>query len=164
MSNYLKKLKDITTFIFDVDGVMTDSSLYLINGELCRKMSIRDGYALKAAVNNGYLVVAITGGKLVDVEKRLKDLGMQHVYLNCQNKIEAYEEMIHNYDLKSEEVMYMGDDWPDYEVMKKVGLPCCPADAVTEIKEIAKYISPKTGGQGCVRDIIEQVMKVQGKW
>lgn len=164
MESYLTKLKDITTFIFDVDGVMTDGSVYLINGELAKKMLVKDGYALQLAVKKGYKVAVITGGKSKDVIKRLNNLGIKDVYIDVQNKLEVFEEYVNTYDINPANIMYMGDDIPDLEPMKKVGLPCCPANAVNEIKEITEHISPLKGGEGCVRDIIEKVLKVQNKW
>ncbi len=164
MSEYLTKLHDIDTFIFDVDGVMTDGNIYLVNGTMSRKMSTRDGYALRKAVDKGYKVIVITGGSSEDVKKRLNLLKIDLVYLGVQNKLDRLEDLVISESLNLENCLYMGDDWPDYECMKAVGLPVAPADAIHELKEISKYISPFRGGEGCVRDIIEQVLKVQGNW
>ncbi|NMH28929.1 KdsC family phosphatase [Flavobacterium silvaticum] len=164
-TNYKELLNHITTFIFDIDGVLTDSSVHVTTeGEMLRIMNIRDGYAMKAAVDNGYRICIISGGTNEGVRVRLQNLGIQEVYLGSFNKIEVLDMLLDKYNITAEEVLYMGDDIPDYWVMKKVGLPACPQDAVPEIKSVSKYISHKNGGRGAVRDVIEQVMKVQGKW
>jgi len=158
-------MNDITTFIFDVDGVLTDSSVHITpTGEMLRVMNIRDGFAMKAAVESGYHVCIISGGSNEGVRIRLQNLGIKDIHLACPDKVENFKEYTALYDLKPEQVLYMGDDIPDYHVMKLVGLPTCPQDASPEIKEISRYISHKNGGRGAVRDVIEQVMKVQGKW
>ena len=163
--SYKELLNDITTFIFDVDGVLTDSSVHISeNGEMLRIMNIRDGYAMKAALESGYNVCIISGGKNEGVRIRLKNLGIHDIYLGSSNKVETFKEYIDLYGIQPENVLYMGDDIPDYHVMKLVGLATCPQDAVAEIKAISNYISHKNGGKGAVREIIEQVMKVQGKW
>lgn len=163
--NYKEFLSQITTFIFDVDGVLTDGTLQVsTNGDLLRTMNIKDGFAMKHAMQKGLTVCVISGGYNEGVRHRLKGLGVTDIYLGCPDKVEQMEEFFDIYDIKPEEVLYMGDDMPDYYAMKKVGLPCCPQDAVAEIKEISRYISHKKGGKGCVREVIEQVMKVQGKW
>ena len=163
--SYKEYLNHITTFIFDVDGVLTDGSvLVTTNGELLRAMSTKDGYALKTAVNAGYNVCIISGGTNEGVRARLRGLGLTDIYLGAHNKVEQLEEYMDIYNINAENVLFMGDDIPDYQVMKMVGLPCCPQDAVPEIKVISKYVSHKTGGKGAVRDVIEQVLKVQGKW
>ena len=161
----LSKFKAITTLIFDVDGVLTNSSvLVLENGQLLRSMSIRDGYALKKAVEEGLNVVIITGGKSDGVVKRLQRLGVVDIYYGISDKLEVLDDYIYTYDLKPEEILYMGDDLPDFECMQKVGLPVCPNDAAPEIKAIAEYVSPIEGGAGCARDVIEKVLKLKGKW
>jgi len=158
-------MNDITTFIFDVDGVLTDGSVFVSNeGEMLRTMNIRDGYALKAAVESGYNVCIISGGSNVGVRVRLRNLGITDIHLGCPDKVETFKEYIELYTIKPGQVLYMGDDIPDYHVMQLVGLPTCPQDASPEIKRISTYISHKNGGNGSVRDVIEQVMKVQGKW
>jgi len=163
--NYLEKFKDIHTFIFDVDGVLTNSEIIVLeSGKLLRKMSIRDGYAIKHAVRNGYKVIIITGGKSEGVVKRLKGLGVEDVYYGISDKVDAYQEVVYNYDLNPTQILYMGDDFPDIEVMHKVGIAACPKDAAHEVIEIADYISPINGGKGCVRDVIEKVMRLHGKW
>jgi len=163
--SYKEYLNHITTFIFDVDGVLTDGTVTVTTkGEMLRRMNIKDGYAIKTAVDQGYKVCAISGGSNEGVRLRLQGLGVTDIYLGAQNKIEQMNEFLHNYDIKLENVLYMGDDIPDYPTMKLAGLPCCPQDAAPEIKEICSYVSHKNGGKGAVRDVIEQVLKVQGKW
>lgn len=158
-------MNDITTFIFDVDGVLTDGSVFVSNeGEMLRTMNIRDGYALKSAVDAGYNVCIISGGSNEGVRVRLRNLGITDIHLGTPDKVATFNEYTDIYNIKAEQVLYMGDDIPDYHVMKLVGLPTCPQDASPEIKSISKYISHKNGGKGAVRDVIEQVMKVQGKW
>jgi len=163
--SYKEIMNDITTFIFDVDGVLTDGSVFVNNeGEMLRTMNIRDGYAMKAAVESGYNVCIISGGSNEGVRVRLRNLGIKNIHLSTPDKVETFEEYIDLHQIKQENILYMGDDIPDYQVMKLVGLPTCPQDACPEIKGISKYISHKNGGKGAVRDVIEQVMKVQGKW
>ena len=163
--NYLEKFKDIKTFIFDVDGVLTNSELIVLeSGKLLRKMSVRDGYAIKRAIQKGYRVAIITGGKSEGVVSRLKALGVVDVYAGIEDKADAYRELVYTYDLKPLEILYMGDDFPDIPVMHKVGLATCPKDAAHEVIEIADYISPTEGGKGCARDVIEKVLRLQGKW
>ena len=163
--NYKIKLNHINTFIFDVDGVLTDGTVALFgNGEQVRKMSSRDGYSMQYAKKKGYKIAIISGGSSKGVKERFDYLGINDVYLACSNKLKAFNDLVEKYDLNTEHILYMGDDLPDWEVMKKVGLPTCPRDAATEIKEIAKYVSPFIGGGGCVRDVIEQTLRVQCKW
>lgn len=163
--SYKEIMNDITTFIFDVDGVLTNSSVHITpTGEMLRIMNIRDGFAMKAAVESGYHVCIISGGSNEGVRIRLKNLGIKDIHLACPDKVQNFKEYIEMYNIKPEQVLYMGDDIPDYHVMKLVGLPTCPQDASPEIKTISNYISHKNGGRGAVRDVIEQVMKVQGKW
>jgi 3-deoxy-D-manno-octulosonate 8-phosphate phosphatase (KDO 8-P phosphatase) len=163
--NYKEILNHITTFIFDVDGVLTDSSVHVTeSGEMLRVMNIRDGFAMKAALESGYNVCIISGGNNEGVRIRLRNLGITDIHLASPNKVDTFKEYIDLYAIKPEEVLYMGDDIPDYHVMQLVGLPTCPQDASPEIKAISKYISHKNGGKGAVREVIEQVMKVQGKW
>lgn len=158
-------MNDIKAFVFDVDGVLTDGTVHVAeDGQLLRHMNIKDGYAMKAAIDKGYPVCIISGGSNEGVRVRLQNLGINSVYLDVPDKVEKFYEFCDGYEIKPEEVLYMGDDIPDYLVMQKVGLPTCPQDASPEIKEISKYISHKNGGKGAVRDVIEQVLKVQGKW
>lgn len=163
--SYKELMPQITTFIFDVDGVLTDATISVFtNGELIRTMNTKDGYALKTAVGKGYNVCVISGGSNEGVRSRLRGLGITDIYLGADNKIDKLEEYLDIYNIKLENVLYMGDDIPDYTIMKRVGLPTCPKDAVQEIQNISLYVSQKKGGNGCVRDVIEQVMKVQDKW
>ena len=163
--SYKEHLPQINTLIFDVDGVLTNGIVTVFpNGELVRHMNIKDGYALKAAVNAGLNVCIISGGTNEGVRTRLKGLGIKDIYLGAHDKIKQYHELIEKYKLQPENVLYMGDDIPDYPVMELVGLACCPNDAAPEIQKVSKYISYKKGGEGCARDIIEQVLRVQGKW
>lgn len=163
--SYKVKMNAITTFIFDVDGVLTDSSVHITStGEMLRTMNIRDGYAMKAAIESGYNVCIISGGSNEGVRVRLRNLGITDIHLAAPDKVETFKEYTELYQIKPEQVLYMGDDIPDYHVMQLVGLPTCPQDSAPEIKEISSYISHRNGGKGAVRDVIEQVMKVQGKW
>ena len=160
-----EKLKDITTFIFDYDGVMTTGEVLVDgNGIPLRSSDVKDGYALQLAVRLGYNVAVITGGYSVSIEKRMAMLGVKDVFVRSANKVEVLERYMKTNDLKPEQIVYMGDDLPDYPVMKIIGLPVCPADASPEIKDISLYISNRNGGRGAVRDIIEQVLKAQDKW
>ena len=163
--NYKTLMKNITTFILDVDGVLTDGSVHVTStGEMLRTMNIRDGFAMKAAVESGFRVCIISGGSNEGVITRLKNLGITDIYLAAPDKVATFHEFTKHYAIDPTQVLYMGDDIPDYHVMKLVGIPTCPQDSVPEIKAISKYISHRDGGRGAVRDVIEQVMKVQGKW
>lgn len=163
--NNLERFKEIETFIFDVDGVLTNSEVLVMeNGQLLRKMNIRDGYAIKRAVKAGYRVAVITGGKSEGVKQRLKDLGVTDIYAGVEDKIEAYEEFIYTYDLDEGKILYMGDDLPDYAVLRRVGLACVPQDASPDLFPIAQYVSPKRGGDGCARDVIEKVLRLNEMW
>lgn len=165
MTSYKEKLNQITTFIFDVDGVLTDGSLILMpTGEMVRTMHTKDGYAMQLAIKKGFRIAVITGGRDKMVEERLKYLGLTDIYLGVRDKYDAYQDLLFSYNLKPSEICYMGDDVPDIEVMRDVGLSCCPNDAVADVRAMAEYISLIDGGKGCVRDIIEQTLKVQGKW
>ncbi len=163
--SYKELMNGITTFILDVDGVLTDSTIHITSdGEMLRTMNVRDGYAMKAAVDNGFRVCIISGGSNEGVRVRLEKLGITDVFLSSDDKKILFEQICNQYDINPSEVIYMGDDIPDFEAMQLAGLPACPQDAAPEIKRISKYISHKIGGHGAVRDVIEQVMKVQGKW
>lgn len=163
--SYKEIMPQITTFIFDVDGVLTNGIVTVYpDGEMIRNMNIKDGYALKTAITAGYNICVISGGTNEGVRTRLKALGIKNIYLGAHNKLDQFNEYVNLHNIKSEQILYMGDDIPDYPVMKKVGLPCCPKDAAPEIQDISSYVSHKKGGVGCVRDVIEQVLKVQGKW
>ncbi|GAA3939675.1 HAD hydrolase family protein [Chitinophaga oryziterrae] len=163
--NILALFKPVTTFVFDVDGVLTDGTVQLLpNGEQSRKMSIRDGYALQLAIKKGYRIVIISGGKSESVVSRLQGLGIKDIYTGITDKQEKLQDYVFEHDLRWDEVIFMGDDIPDYRAMQLVGLPVCPADAAPEIKSICRYISPINGGMGCVREIIEKVLKLNDHW
>lgn len=165
MQNFKEKLNKITTFIFDVDGVLTDNKVLVMeNGDVVRNVHSKDGYAIQLAIKKGYRLVILSGGNNVAVKNLLTKTGVQHLFINQHDKLQCYKDFINENNLSDEEVLYMGDDLPDYEVMSRVGIAACPNDSATEIKALSIYISPKNGGQGCVRDIIEQVMRVQGSW
>ena len=162
---FLEKIKHIKAFILDVDGVLTDGTVLVTEtGEQHRRFNIKDGYALQLAVKRGYHVVAVSGGRSKGIELRLKGLGITEVFLGLDSKIETYHKFVKSSGLSAEQILYMGDDIPDLPVTKLVGLAVCPADAVEEIKAVCDYISPKKGGEGCVRDIIEKVLKIRGDW
>lgn len=163
--SYKTLLHQITTFVLDVDGVLTDGTvLVTTEGEMLRTMSIKDGYAIKVAIEKGYKVCIITGGTNEGVKKRLQGLGITDFYMGSHHKLDALQEYLDIYDIPREEVLYMGDDIPDIPAMASVALPSCPQNAVPEVKRVAKYISHINGGHGCVRDVIEQVLKVKGHW
>lgn len=157
--------ENIKTFVFDVDGVLTDSTVYLLdNGEQVRRMNIKDGYALQLAIRKGYKILIISGGTSAAVEQRLRKLGIEEVIMGAHDKAAILTSYIEQNQLKRQEVLFMGDDIPDYHAMKSIGMACAPSDAVPEIKSIARYISVFAGGMGCVRDVIEKVMKINGHW
>ncbi|WP_438422948.1 KdsC family phosphatase [Aquimarina macrocephali] len=163
--SYKEYLQHVTTFIFDVDGVLTDGTVIInTDGQLLRTMNIKDGYALKTAIQQGFNICIISGGTNEGVRQRLKGLGITDIYLGAHQKVEQLNEYLDTNNINIKNVLYMGDDIPDLPVMKMVGLPTCPQDAVAEVKEASKYVSYKKGGKGCVRDVIEQVLKVQEKW
>jgi len=165
MSSINYDLTKIRAFIFDVDGVLSPDCIPLFpDGEPMRMVNIKDGFALNLAVKNGYGVAIITGGDTEAVRKRFARLGIEHIYMKASIKIKNYNDYILKTGYNAEEIIYVGDDLPDFHVMQEVGLPVAPADAAPEIKAIAKYISHKKGGDGIARDVIEQVMKAQGKW
>lgn len=163
MINYdLNKIKAI---VFDVDGVLSSETTSLDSaGEPMRTANIKDGYAIQLAQKQGLRIVVMTGGTAGNIRKRYEHLGVKDIYMGCSIKIDYYNAFVKTYGLDDEEIIYMGDDIPDYEVMKSCGCPCCPADACADIKSISTYISQYKGGQGCCRDVIEQVLRVQGKW
>ena len=163
MINYdLQKIKAV---FFDVDGVLSASTIQMDGkGDPVRTINIKDGYAIQLAVKHGIRLAIMTGGHNENIRFRYEYLGIKDVYINCSMKIRTWEELLSKYDLHEEEIIYVGDDIPDYEVMKRAGCPCCPKDACTEIKEISTYVSDYEGGHGVARDILEQVLKAQGKW
>ena len=163
--NVLQLFKTITTFIFDVDGVLTDGTvLVLENGLQARRMHVKDGFALQMAVKNNYDVLIISGGNSPQVMNRLENLGIKNVHMGVADKKTFVNDYMVQKGLAKEHVLYMADDLPDLPVMKIVGLPCCPADAVNEIKESVIYISRFNGGHTCVRDVIEKVLKLNDHW
>lgn len=163
--NVLALFSGIRTFVFDIDGVMTDGALQVLeNGELSRRMHIRDGYALQLAVRRGYRVAVISGGHSGPVVRRLKSLGLNDIFTRASDKRSVLDDYLRENGIHAREVLYMGDDIPDYQAMTLAGFPVCPADAAPEIKAVSKYISPLRGGAGCVRDVIEKVLKLNGDW
>ncbi len=165
MSNFKEDLAKVKAFAFDVDGVLSGQLVPLHpSGEPMRTVNIKDGYALQYAVKQGYPIAIITGANTKAVEQRFKNLGIEDVYMASSVKIIDFEKWIAKRNLNPENIMYMGDDIPDFPVMKVVGVPVCPADAAEEIKAISKYISHRNGGEGCVRDVVEQVLRVNDQW
>jgi 3-deoxy-D-manno-octulosonate 8-phosphate phosphatase (KDO 8-P phosphatase) len=165
MPEIKKLLHAVKAFAFDVDGVFTNGSVMLHpGGEFIRMMNIKDGFAVQHATKMGYPIAIITGGYSKMVRKRFASLGVKDIYMKSANKITAFEMFLTHYKLTPADILYMGDDLPDFDIMKRVGFPTCPADAAEEIKQISLYTSPRKGGEGCVRDIIEQVLRLQDKW
>ena len=163
--NYKALLPQITTFIFDVDGVLTNGKVLITSeGEMYREMDTKDGYALKCALDQGFKVCIISGGTNEGVRNRLRALGIYDIYLGAHHKGDPFQDVLDSYELSSDEILYMGDDMPDIEVMEQVAVAACPQDAVADVKAVSNYISHKKGGEGCVRDIVEQTLRVQGKW
>lgn len=163
MVNY--DLQQIKAIVFDVDGVLSAETITLMSdGEPLRTVNIKDGYAIQLAVKMGLRVVILTGGTTEAVRLRYQRLGVEDVYMGCAVKVKTYVEFLDKYQLTDAEVMYMGDDVPDIEIMRRVGCPVCPADACPDVKDISLYISPLRGGYGCGRDVIEQTLRAQGKW
>jgi 3-deoxy-D-manno-octulosonate 8-phosphate phosphatase (KDO 8-P phosphatase) len=163
--NILEHFKKISTFIFDIDGVLTDGTVLVLDGGIqARRMHIKDGFALQMAVKQGYKVLIVSGSNSPQVLGRLEKLGIHDVHMAVANKKNFIEDYILQQNLKKEEILYMADDLPDLPAMSVVGLPCCPADAVNEIKQAVKYISPLNGGYACVRDVIEKVLKLNDHW
>lgn len=165
MINYKEKLHDIKAFVFDFDGVMTDGSVWMYaDKETVRCGNIKDGYAIQYAVKKGYTIALISGATSMSINNRMEQLGVNQIYTGCANKMETYKKFLEENGLEERNVVCMGDDIPDYEIMSHAGVAACPADAAVEIKEISDYISLYPGGRGCVRDIIEQVLRLQGNW
>lgn len=163
--SYKEFLNQINTFVFDVDGVLTDNSVQIgHDGRIVKTMYHKDAFAIETALKKKYTVCFISTGKNLGIKEQLREIGVTDIYFGASDKTEQLDEFLEIYNIDAESVLYMGDDIPDSYGMQKVGLACCPQDAAAEIKEISKYISHKKGGKGCVRDVIEQVMKVQGKW
>ena len=165
MGNFKEDIARVEAMIFDVDGVMTDGRIIpTAEGDFIRCYNCKDGYALAYAIRHGYRVCVITGGYGKILERRLRMLGMQDFYIDCMDKITTLREYMKKYDLKPENVLYMGDDIPDLECMREVGMPVCPADSAPEVIECSRYISEFEGGRGAVRDIVEQVLRARGDW
>jgi 3-deoxy-D-manno-octulosonate 8-phosphate phosphatase (KDO 8-P phosphatase) len=163
--NILEEFRRIKTFVFDMDGVLTDGTLLNLTREKwLRKTSMKDGHAIKLASKKGYRILILSGSYSKPVKTRMKLLGVSQVVMTAENKKETLEEYIKEHKLDPAEILTMGDDVKDYSMMQLAGLPCCPSDAAVEIKQISKYISPLNGGNGCVRDVIEKVMKLNGNW
>lgn len=163
MINYdLRKIKAV---VFDIDGVLSAETITMSeSGMPCRTVNIKDGYAIQLAVKMGLHIGIITGAKVDAIRIRYEGLGVKDIYIGASVKMQVYEDLLKKYDLSDEEVIFMGDDIPDYEVMQRCGCPCCPSDAAPEIKDISTYISHIRGGYGCGRDVLEQVLRAQGKW
>lgn len=162
---FLEKIQQANTFIFDVDGVLTDGNVHVTEkGDFLRQFNIKDGYALQLAVKRGFQIAIISGAHSLGVELRLKGLGIKNIFLGVDSKLEIFNKLQKEHSLSAERILYMGDDIPDLAVMKLVGIPVCPADAVEEIKAISCYISPRNGGKACVREVIEKVLKAQNQW
>ena len=165
MGNFKEDIARVEAFVFDVDGVMTDGGIIPTpDGDFIRRYYAKDGYAMACAIREGYKICIISGGRGPMLENRLKMLGVTRMYLDCMDKVAAIEEFLADYNLDRENVIYMGDDIPDLECMRVVGIPVCPADAAMEVVEASRYVSEYDGGRGAVRDIVEQVLRVQGKW
>ncbi|MFN3951376.1 MAG: KdsC family phosphatase [Thermaurantimonas sp.] len=163
--NYKEILSEISTFVFDIDGVLTDGRIQILpDGRAVRNMTTHDSFAIQLAIKRGLRVAVISGGSGLGVSEILRHLGVVDLYLNTPIKIHAYEDLKACYQLNDYEICYMGDDLPDYEVMSRVRLAVCPHNAAPEIRAISDYVSPKTGGNGCVRDILEQTLRVRGWW
>ena len=163
MINY--NLKKIKAIVFDVDGVLSAETITMAaTGEPLRTVNIKDGYAIQLAQKMGLRIAILTGGNTSAIRTRYENLGVQDIYMKCSVKITTFEEFLEKYQLSADEVIYVGDDIPDYEVMKRCGCACCPADACSDIKAISLYVSDRKGGYGCGRDIVEQVLRAQGKW
>jgi 3-deoxy-D-manno-octulosonate 8-phosphate phosphatase (KDO 8-P phosphatase) len=163
--NVLEKFTKIRAVVLDMDGVLTDGGLLIMpDGEWIRRMDIKDGYALQLTVRSGIHVIVMTGSSSAPVEARLKRLGIKEIYHQVENKAECLKQLLHSWKLDRDEILYMGDDVPDLAALQLAGLSCCPADAVRDVLEIADYISPYKGGMGCVRDVLEKLLRTQGKW
>lgn len=163
--NYREKLKRVTTFVFDFDGVLSDGKIYVLpDGDQIRGTSVKDGYALQYALKKGFRIAIISGGVSETMRLRYQNFPNMEIYLRVSQKVPVFNQYLEKHQLITDEVLYMGDDMPDYQLMQLAGVKTCPADACEEIKSISEYISFQKGGEGCVRDIIEQTLKTQGKW
>jgi len=165
MNNFKEELRGVKAFVFDIDGVLSTQTIALsVWGVPQRTVNLRDGYAIQLAVKKGYHVGVISGANSKEYIKRLRTLGVTDIFLNSRNKTASMKELAERWKLDCRNILYMGDDIPDFEVMKMIGLPACPADADSEIKQISVYISDKRGGEGCVRDVIEQALRLHKNW
>lgn len=165
MINYKEKLGAVRAFVFDFDGVMTDGSVWTYgDGETVRCGNIKDGYAIQYAVKKGYIIAVISGATSKSIDNRMTSLGVEQCYTGCGDKTKTFNDFLLKNGLREEEVLCMGDDLPDYPILKRAGVSTCPADAATEIREMCDYISIHPGGHGCVRDVIEQVLRLHGQW
>ncbi len=165
MTNLIPQIKEIKAFAFDIDGVLTKGDVLVTEeGQMLRSVNIKDGYALQHAVKQGYPIAIISGGKSEGMRKRFEGLGLQHIYLGQDHKEAAFADFLSKVNLQPQQVAYMGDDMPDLPLIQQVGLGCCPKDAAVDIKDSAKYISPNNGGEACVRELIERIMKIQNTW
>jgi len=163
--NVLEHFQNINTFVFDVDGVLTDGSVLLLDkGLQARTMNVKDGLALQMAITNGYKVIIISGGSSEPIIQRLKYLGLTEINLGLKDKLKFMELFVEQNNLNWSQILFMADDLPDIPVLERVGLPCCPADAAIEVRKVSKYISSINGGKGCARDVIEKVLKLNGHW
>ena len=162
--NFKTLLHTVNTFIFDVDGVISDEKVYFLGDEPIKSFNNKDAYALQLAIKKGYRIAIISGGKSVAIKNRLEKLGITNLFFSVYDKLQCYKDFISENTLEESKILYMGDDLPDWELMKRVGVPVCPKDAATEIKEICIYVSTRNGGNGCVRDVIEQTMRCQNNW
>jgi 3-deoxy-D-manno-octulosonate 8-phosphate phosphatase (KDO 8-P phosphatase) len=165
MANFKEGLANVKAFVFDIDGVLSRQTIALnVFGVPNRSVNLRDGYAIQLAVKKGYFICVISGCRSKEYQKRLKLLGVKDIFLNSKSKLDHFQTFLKKYNLNKSEVLFMGDDIPDYEVMKEAGISVCPSDADSEIRDVASYISDKKGGEGCVRDVIEQVLRLHNKW
>jgi 3-deoxy-D-manno-octulosonate 8-phosphate phosphatase (KDO 8-P phosphatase) len=165
MANFKERLANVKAFVFDIDGVLSTQTIALnIFGVPNRSVNLRDGYAIQLAVKKGYHICVISGSRSKEYQKRLRLLGVKDIFLNSKSKLDHFHAFLKKYDLSTSEVLFMGDDIPDYQVMKEAGIAVCPSDADSEIRDVATYISDKKGGEGCVRDVIEQVLRLHDKW
>lgn len=165
MTFFKDELKKIKAFVFDVDGVLSKDVLPIgRTGVLIRTANVKDGFVIRNAIKMGFEVAIITGGKSSRLRLRYSHLGVKHYYQGVRDKVDSLNDFLKKVSLQAEDVLLMGDDIVDFRIMKEVGIPTCPADAVADIVAISKYVSDKNGGEGCVRDVVEQTMRAQGKW
>jgi 3-deoxy-D-manno-octulosonate 8-phosphate phosphatase (KDO 8-P phosphatase) len=165
VSNFKEDLARVKAFVFDIDGVLSLQTISLnMFGVPSRTVNLRDGYAIQLAAKKGYHIGIISGSNSKEYQKRLRRLGVKDIYLNSRTKLDNFKYFIKKHNLDQSDVLFMGDDIPDFEVMKIAGIPVCPSDADSEIRQLASYISDKKGGEGCVRDVIEQVLRLHNNW